>query len=457
VAHWRQSIPKPEPSSAAEMICTLIEGQHRSPQGWQDVLHCEASELLTLVSRNVLRVSGDGLTLRFVGVCCLERSVCICLPALGLPAANGSVGRAIRQLSRLLQVYLKRSGMRRGVSDGLADAFVEDSRATEMVRDVDLLASLLRVTEVYGFHCLEQSRYDHEDGVVVWPETIKRSLLHRTRTGVVYLSPVSRSARSHLSPLGILQAQVLLKLYQTYRGIAEACVGNAAEMAAAAERVLETVSFHGSPSGWVLGEWAASLNRDHETELVSLLTIAASRDRRSMRVANAIALYGTTAVELVWEDMCRYVVGDTVTDDTRKQMSNPVLMGPEGVVLIDKQRPDFIFVDSACTFLCDAKYYPMMPHSLPGLDDVRKQMVYGMSSEGSVRLVFMVPGTLQDVIRAYGTYRMMRQQKVDEVFPDVHCLLCDWDSVAAEYLSQQRRYDWRAAIVRCVASEPVTQ
>ncbi len=456
MAHWGQSLSQPDPIRSATMICMLAEGQHHSPQEWQDVLHCEASELLALVARNVLRASGNGLTLRFVGIFCLERSVCVCLPALGLPAANGGIGHAIRQVSRLLRVYLSRSGLRCGLSDRLADTFVVDSRATEALRDIDLLVSLLRWTETYGFHSVEQSRLQYDEGGVVWPETIKRSLLHRTRTGVVYLSPVSRSARSHLSPLGSLQAQVITDLCRGYRGLAEACVGNAGEISAEAEHALETEAVARFPVGWVLDEWATSLNRDHETELVSLLRIAAGRGHRSIRVENTIALYGTTAVELVWEDMCRYVVGNTVTEQAREQMSNPALIGTGDTVQLEKQRPDFVFVEDECAYLCDAKYYPMMPRSSPGLDDVRKQMVYGMSSGGSVRLVFMIPGTVPEVMRTHGTYRMMRQEKVDDVFPDVHCLVCDWGFVAAEYMSQQRRFDWRATIVRCTASDTRT-
>ncbi len=271
-------------------------------------------------------------------------------------------------------------------------------------------------------------------------------ILRRT---VLYTEPIKLRNQLALSPVGLLQGRAIGALASRHAALVASIFPQVTDILDFALHAADlSRSLSGSPN-ILLDIALASTNRDHDRELIQLLLVYYSS--ADAAPASPVSLYGTTAFQLVWEDMCRFVVG---VDDSQLSMSNPVYNIVGGVRRpTEPQRPDLVFRTETHAYILDAKYYPNFPKTIPQLEDVRKQFYYGLSSSEAItpRLAFLFPGTTDQVLIYIGRVDMEGATGLDSRFQSVHCFALDWKYTAKAYTSRLVTVNLRETIVKKIS------
>jgi hypothetical protein len=429
------------------MIVEAVEGSVLSAEQWCDKLSCTPSDLDRLIAVGALRAQPDGvLRLRLVGVAVTANSVLVSRPAVRWALCEKSISQFVRTLGALLAVYRERS-LRRGVSVDSIRRSVHDQRmAQRTARAIELFETLVALTAAYGFHEVESRELASEEyGRIDWNGTIARSLAMHGRSGVVYPNPRTHAVCSRVSCLGILQAIALQECDKRFGRLMHDADPSAVNLIEEA-RALVCENMEMTRDASIVVDAAASVgNRDHEHELLSVVTACYEGLAGGRGNDELASLWGTTAFNLVWEDVCRFAAG--VGDPPTLRRSEPVYNIRGRTFETVPQRPDLVFEEQDSLFLCDAKYYPLFPATFPGLEDVRKQVFYGLSSHmSSVVLSFLLPGRVEGIVERVGSVRMESNGKTDARFGEVHCLLVDWEELCSVYVGRRPRFAMRALI-----------
>jgi hypothetical protein len=429
------------------MIVEAVEGTVLSAEQWRDKLSCTPSDLDRLIAEGALRAQPDGaLRLRLVGVALTADSVLVSRPAVHWAICEKSLSQYVRHLGVLLGVYRERS-LRRGVSlDSIHRCVHDHRRAHQAARAIELFEILLAMTAEYGFHEVEsRERANEEYGRIDWHGTIARSVAMHGRRGVVYPNPRTHAVCSRVSDLGILQALALQECGRRFGRLLHDADPNAVNVLEQADAIVYEYVGANRRLGIVADAEQSIGYRDHEKELLAAAR-ACFEGLDYARGSDAIAsLWGTTAFNLVWEDVCRFAAGCTAPPESER--SEPVYKLHALTIATDTQRPDLVFEEQGVLFICDAKYYPRFPDTVPGLEDVRKQLFYGLSSHAdSVTLCFLLPGRADSIVQRVGSVHMQCSGRVDTRFGKVHCLLLDWEAVCSLYAGRTTPFAIRAMI-----------
>jgi hypothetical protein len=429
------------------MIIEAVEGAVLTAAQWCEKLSCGPSDLDRMLVDGMLRPQPDGaLRLRLVGVAVIGGSVLVSRPDVKWATCQKSLSQYVRQLDALLRMYRERS-LRRGVTADSIRLCVLDQRvAHQAARAMELFETLLALTAAYGFHEQEsRERATVEYGRIDWQSTIAHSVAMHGRGGVVYHQPRTHALCSRLSNLGMLQALALHECGKRYGRLLHDADPSTTHILDHAEALVYEHALAGRGRDLITDAEQSIGNRDHEKEVLAAAR-ACYDGLAHARGGNEIAsLWGTTAFHLVWEDMCRCASGCTVLPELVR--SEPCYNLNSRSFPTDRQRPDLAFEERGALFVCDAKYYPRFPETFPGLEDVRKQFFYGLSSHSErVVLCFLLPGRAEGIIERLGSARMQACGEVDSRFPEVHCLLVDWETLCALYIGRTPTLPIRAMI-----------
>lgn len=145
--------------------------------------------------------------------------------------------------------------------------------------------------------------------------------------------------------------------------------------------------------------------------------------------------YGTNSYNLVWEEICRDVLGNKLTDinlseefdseyeedeDLSKIIGKPIWHLDDQVIYADSLKPDFVTInkeDNDTQFVIfDAKYYNLDDNK-PGLGDVTKQFLYELVFSEFIELnnltpknCFLFPTDGEDIIhKGYIEFEMFNK------------------------------------------------
>lgn len=206
----------------------------------------------------------------------------------------------------------------------------------------------------------------------------------------------------------------------------------------------------------VLARIRREMNVQFETRKLDLLhTLYAFISLEYSSTANSyVSLFGTTSFNLVWEDVCRRVIGDMLdtplmglplkdhltcdcapSDTLRSIIERPVWHGRDGCVEFARRangtlRPDAVSLDrvddSVRMAIFDAKYYVMElsqsegVRGQPGVSDVSKQFLYQMAYSkfradhgiGSTVNCFLLPSP-SDQVTAVASVTMPMFEQLD--------------------------------------------
>lgn len=425
----------------------LIEGTIHSRLVWADQLTCTTEEFDQLVDKGVFeRIRNGTWRLRFVGSLVMISKLWLSIPKV---AADGYISGKVdfgrfETILQALELYSVRSKDRIAGHDDLALRFSASNTSTSPLRELEILAALIEWTSSYGFHANEVEFLSSGlNRPVQWAKTFAFDLPLHTRTGVVYGSPVCVNAIRKNSPVTMMQAYVLINLLKKYDPVTRLLIENSAGLIFEATELLEHCQSTPLLSLSQLQDFFDSTNKDHEKDLLSLLLSYVKIDEYRREQQDSIKLYGTTAFELVWEDMCRHVFAPASLECPL--LSNPryELQRNDGSISLS-QRPDVLHHVDDTVFIFDAKYYVDFPNSPPGLEDVRKQFFYAMSlPENSISVSgFLFPQSASKNVEYLGHIVMQapttstRKSAEDFRFPRVHCIGIPWTHMLDCYLER---------------------
>ena len=150
--------------------------------------------------------------------------------------------------------------------------------------------------------------------------------------------------------------------------------------------------------------------------------------------------YGTTSYNLVWEEICRKVLGNKLTDislsqlidseydedeDLSKVIGKHIWHLDDGEIEGEPLKPDFITIykkeDETQFIIFDAKYYNLDDNKKPGLKDVTKQFLYELAFNEFIELhnfspknCFLFPIDGENIIhKGYIEFEMFNNNKLN--------------------------------------------
>jgi hypothetical protein len=416
------------------------EGEIHDRAAWQERLALSGNEFDELASLQVFTASADKWRLQLVGSVFLKRGAFACLPA-ALPHPDIEPRVHVEQTANVLRQYQSRSAARRVSMDRLGSTPTFNAANRRAFRQVEALLGLIDFTGQYGFHTeAAETTRQSESAPVDWSKTVQRCMPTKVGHSFAYFEPQTRGAVPLTSRLGVSQAATLIRLTGRYLEVLPGTLAPAHDLVDQAQEVVQNnVHLQLLATRRDLLDAFDATNLDHEKELAALLLASNLEDDTRSAGDEGIGVLGTIAFEQVWEDMCRVALG---ADDELAgfELSNPHLALLDGRdVLIRPQRPDTAFRHDEQIYIVDAKYYPTFPQSIPGLEDLRKQVFYVASARGGTpKTALCFPGTTPGGIQKVGesTFRF-QDGSVDTRFGSVKLLKLDWQIAVGCYLSRR--------------------
>ena len=445
----------------------LIEGTIESRCTWMSILSCLSSDFDELIDRGVFERMRDGTwRLCFVGTLAMVRSIWLSIPRI---ASNRYCSESMdfahfERLSQAIEIYSARSKMRNAGQDDLSIQYSQSDIATSPLRELEILATLIEWTTSYGFHTSDVDHYSSGfDRPIHWPKTLNSEFPLHTHTATIYANPICLEVLRHHTTVAGMQAMVLVELLEKYQAITHRLTHDSHEMVLEAKALLEfwRVSLPLSLSD--LQDFLDSTNRDHEKDLISTLISYVTICEKRRNSQNSIKLYGTTAFELIWEDMCRNIFQDTCP--LYAVLSNPMyqISFDGSQKSAGKQRPDIMHLFGDKAIILDAKYYCDFPFSYPDLEDVRKQIFYSMSFINEVPSIsgFLFPRGSSNEVEYLGSVEMRKSETagdglpiLDSRFPRIHCIGLPWSRVLDCYIGNSLPNTLREGVLGKVTNPP---
>lgn len=437
---------EPVQSYKVLMIEILVEHTDLKKVDWAKKLNCTREELEELLSLGILTESGQNLKLTFVGIFVLSRGAWYCRPKIFQKGIDMPLVKEIDLLSSTLKRYESRSDIRKAYKCEIYDAVASQVHDDSVIKEIEILLSLIDWTLSFGFHSSVDIYRQIGSGFSIdWSITVNSSLPLFNKKSVIYHDPVWVIGNKNRTYLSILQAKALCDLYDKYEPLSSLTLGIDKNIIEEARTLIEEYDSDIDLSNYL---WTCynSTNKDHDKELISTL-ISHYVDKLSfLQTQKPIRLFGTRAFNLVWEDMCRYALSNGYENS---ELSNPIYRLGAIKIVANQQRPDVIFKWHNKIYIVDAKYYTNIPYSLPGTEDVTKQIMYGLSHKAnidSICLAFLMPRVQKELITYAGIAYMEYDSMRDKRFPEVHCFILSWWSLLEAYVGASTIPDLRAEI-----------
>jgi len=426
----------------------LIEGTTKTRADWLIHLSCTTAEFDYMVDRGAFDPPKAGAwRLRFVGTMMLVDNLWLCLPSIYQADFNIEKFDLIdfERLSQTLEVYSRRSIARNAGHDNVAADLSPTDVSTSPLREIEILAALIDWTFSYGFHTNDAENFSSEfNRATQWSKTLEFSIPIHTKTGTIYDRPISANAARKQTELTGMQAQILLYLLDKYSVVTHRLIDDAYDLITEARIILEYWQEKLPISQPVLQELLDATNRDHEKDLISLLLAFVNIRNVQQKKNEIIKFYGTTAFELVWEDMCRNVFLKESWGDAR--LSNPRYDIEDFYknASTSPQRPDIIFSIENIVIVLDAKYYVGFPSIRPNLEDIRKQIFYALSLPAETPSIsgFLFPRLNSICVEYLGCVSMHQPLFSDDKFPkdlrfpSIQCIGLPWKEMVSVYLER---------------------
>jgi hypothetical protein len=441
----------------------LVEGATYSREEWIALLKCSSGVLDELIDRKIFERLVEGKwTLRFVGTLVFAELAWVCVPKIASEEFSPSVGADLAsydRLSRILEIYAERSTSRKAGHDKIATEIIAEGAASTPLRELELFGALVSWTATYGYHSVETShRSSGFDKPINWTETLAGCIPVHSRTGTIYNAPICVETIHKPTSLTFCQARFLTTLFAKYRRAVPSLIRGAYELLDEGFRLSDEYAHGKNLSTADLTELLNSTNRDHEKDLVVILLGLTRIEEARHSKHNPVTLYGTTAFEYVWEDMCREVFANN--EEQSLTLANPLYLISGSNRAVSSQRPDSICFEQGKIFILDAKYYVGFPKtSAPALEDIRKQIFYVLSSNhgNEACAAFLFPYSLGREVKYLGHAAMhiaidADKVAIDERFPPVHCLGLPWIEMVNCYLGRKANRDIRNVALSMILS-----
>lgn len=425
----------------------LAEGEALSEVGWLARLGITDSQFRVLVSDGVFRAStGDPPSYRLdlVGLLFTRDRAFAALPKIFRGVEDPSV---TREVIACVGVYLRR--LKRHLR--AAEASETLSAHDDSARSVDWLLALVNWTLDRGFHSEDFESQSLESFDIDWIATMDHGLPLHVGKSIVYSEIIGRRVSYQLGPLAHLQATALLTLHRDLKPASLLWLDEHDPILEQASRIIGDYASNDDSvvaTQDQLADYQSICNRDHDRELAGILfDWLADSPRRSERPT----VFGTTAFQYVWEDICEVAVRDLGSPVSHKEIASQPGYFIDGYLQeTDGQRPDIALDTSDGICILDAKWYDVGNREWPGSQDVIKQMMYESTVDEERRVsgnVFLVPVPERTgEPRIIGEARMVALGRVDGRFPSIDVIGIPWHSAVAVYCGRHENAEIGRAV-----------
>ena len=438
------------------MIYYCCEDERLDSTQWASRLNCDASDIECLTERGILRPDKAGmLRMRFVGIIGLPCGVVFCRPAAPFSSTTDTDNSFREWIENIVLFYRSRSSARSIIEDGLPHGIFAEQLAIRRARLVDLCVSVLLHTAEHGFHRHTHSdRSDAAYGRIDWAGTVSRSVPLHVARGVVYDRPVRHGSIRPLSVLGLLQAITIQEICRPLLGSSIHTPPPAREILEESEDIVHDTPTLLSPTDLLNLAENEIGHRDDERHLLAMMAAIWDEAVASAVAPSGLSLWGVGGFALVWEDMCRFAAEPNGTKDHARARATYTVN--DEVIETSPERPDLVLQEHGQLIICDAKYYPSFPRAVPGIDDVRKQVFYGLSHpKNDSTLCFLFPALVPEYVRRVGIVVISVPGEEPCCFPKVYCLAINSEWVGRMYATG--RSDGRLPHLVCEACVEVRE
>jgi hypothetical protein len=377
-------------------VITLREGDvRRDDDAWLNFLQEDRATYERLLALRVLRPLDSGaVRWSFVGFLRTPKNLICSVP--GAPKGDTIEFRVLRAC---LYRYFSESISRRPQTDEVINLFWRDSSA---FAEIDAALTLVRFFADNGpFVTLR--RQEARRGKLDWRRTMHTTAFVGT-TGPFY--PRLRFSRLVETATEITKVQLSLisEMLVKYRPVLDRPPGLADAIRQYGVFTTDQLQSEASRlNSIILAERTVTFRSDAMV-MLDIMRFLLGVTTGGLIGSLALNLYGSSAFEYVWEDVCRDAVGDDAA--IHSELAQPVwhFDSPSQSFPGGPQRPDIMFCDQQTLVIADAKYYFPVPPSVPGWQDIAKQLTYARSTEHTTRDIaslFMFPGD-QDGLQRIG-------------------------------------------------------
>lgn len=411
------------------------EGECLLPNEWVERFGISEHEVSQLIQDGALKPiqndRGRSYRLDLVGLLFTKERAFASLPKIFRGKIDATV---IGDILACMRTYTGRMSRRIRHAEASERLSVHDADA----KLIDAFLSLMDWTANHGFHSEDLEALIDEPSDIEWAVTFDRSVPLHIKRSVVFSELLGRHANYRYGKLAFLQAKALLTMHAALAPISHIWLTPHDQMLEVSSDILGGNSQIDSESILELDElidFVGSCNRDHDRQLATLLLEWLLGSRRK---ADSPRLYGTTAFQYVWEDICISMtagIGDLVSH--KSLASQPAYILNTSSVQTDGQRPDIVRVSCGNVYILDAKWYDVGRGDKPGAPDIIKQLCYQLSvgEEHAVACnAFLCPTSHdQNNVASLGAAQMMRDGDIDHRFPSVTLIGIPWKIAIAAY------------------------
>lgn len=353
------------------------------------------------------------------------------LPKIFRGNADASVARDVIACVKIYLGRLKRR-LRHSEASEVRSAYDAGAKL------VDLLLSLIDWTLDRGFHSEDFEAQTDESSNIDWGATMDHGIPLHVGRSVVYSEIIGRQINYQLGPLAYLQAQALLTLHRQLTPTALLWLTEHDPILDLASKIASDPM--ASDEFFITGldelvDFLNVCNRDHDRELAGILFDWLVGGRRN---PERPMLFGTTAFQYIWEDMCEIITGELGDSMSHKEIaSQPGYLVNGTTWVTDGQRPDILRQFNDGIYILDAKWYDISNREWPGVQDVVKQIMYQASvTERHLVLcnAFLVPVSWTSPMpKMIGEARMDINGRADTRFPVIRVMAIPWKMAVEAY------------------------
>lgn len=318
----------------------------------------------------------------FVGIIATEANFIVFLPKYLIyidPLSDGQKKDEIKLVLKILKKYSKNIVLEDGVS------FLSFDSSMENFSLFALVEYIINDYMEYGLYSNETTEYEYNgDGNISWENTVENELVYSSNKQYIYLNYITELTYSNDNTyISQLHKMILNKSISFMENISFLELFDFPNLNFNIdENVLGRESFQIKK---INNEMSVSFSQ-RKVKLLKAMKLFIESEITSLGNKNEF-LYGTSYFNIVWEDICSYVIQNeksTFIDHISKPIWQ-TLDSMEDYEASKTLNPDVLRKIDDVFFIFDAKYYkPIFNNEKlnaghPGVEDVSKQYLYELA------------------------------------------------------------------------------
>lgn len=418
----------------------LIEGETRQLDWWQSTLNASNQELTSLLQKKILTPVKRGLVLSFVGEVVCQNEYIVCLPKC---ISNSQESRKhLHDVTKaIIKKYIERNKNTSAIyEERLNDLTIIDDNAS---KEYEVFLSLSQYFASRGSYKRQVlTTRSNLSKRTYWKKTIQSTIAFTTDESIFYPSPISKSAAREANIVTDIFNSTLLYLSEKY-----ATTKNTHYLFENGSSNIPFKKISGN-AAFYCKKIQSELNQTFNTEDLNILSILMKYIDGELQLGgnNTIAARGTSAFQVIWEDICAYVFRNEYQEEILSFSQPKWLITEESgsCFLIEKGtlRPDILWREDNTGYILDAKYYYPFPDSSCGVGDIAKQYIYAeASNKQHITNCFLFPSNLSTTME-YGGNSIMTLPN-NEIAPSfsnrkIHAVMIDFLEAAGAYVNESQ-------------------